>query len=87
MKWIDSTPYISGERTAPHIFSTHIGPYLKVVVVKGHPDYPGEWVMSCHPLFSDKPLDLPDVAEVTVAQERAVWIVGEIVHEIERHLR
>lgn len=88
MKWIDTTSYSQGDtKREPRVFSANLGPYLRVVVVKGHIHYPGQWVMSLHPLFSDKPLDLPDVAKPDVAQERAQWLVGEIVHEIERHLR
>lgn len=88
MKWVDTTSYSLGDvKHEPTTFSANIGPYLRVVVVKNHIGYPGEWIMHLHPLFSEKSLDLPAVAKPEAAQERAMWIVGEIVHEIERHLR
>lgn len=88
IKWTDTTSYSRGEKaTEPRTYSAQLGPHLRVVVTKGHLEYPGEWVMHLHPLFGPKPLDLPDVAKPEVAQERAIWVVGEVVHEIERHLR
>lgn len=84
MKWVDTTSYApKDKKPEPMSFAANIGPYLRVIVFRDK----GSWHMNLHPFFSDKPLDLPDVAEPEIAQERAQWLVGEIAHEIERHLR
>ncbi len=90
MKWTDTTSYIDqkGDKPVARVFKAHVGPYLVVEIKRGiEIDFPDEWVMYLHPLFGPKPLALPAVADPLVAQERAEWVIGDVIHEIERRLR
>lgn len=87
MKWTDTTSYISDGlkpakdgKLSPIFWSAQLGEFLRVVVFK----HRGQWYMSLPPLFADRPLDLPDVAPADVAQERAIFVVRDVLADVVR---
>ena len=93
MHWIDTTNYARDEKTKdgkvpkPRTWECSLGGYVRVVVTRGHVNYPGQWIMHLHPLFTEEDLHLPDVAAPEVAQARAVEMVRDVLNLIEKDLR
>jgi hypothetical protein len=49
IEWIDATPYSRGQENVQSVWEIKSGP-VAIRITSRHLDYPGRWVMSCHPL-------------------------------------
>lgn len=81
--WEDSTTYSRNNPSRIPSAWTMQGKRLRITVMTGHRDDPGEWVMSCHQLnINARRIGISKYAAPEKAQEKALKIATLILREM-----
>ncbi len=72
--WTDTTSYSQSDKERKQTSWTY--DKMRISVVKGHRDYPDQWVMHCYPVGIDTlKMNIPDDWTPEQAQDMAIRLV------------